>query len=544
MRNESHTILLVQPWLEDFYYTDCRIQPIGLAYLSASLRRRFPGIRVILYDALAGGEKRTIPWPEEFGYLKPYYGFPDKSPDRLFHQYYRFGKSPERMEQELSGLHPLLVGVSSLFTPYYRQSLAAAGLCKKLFPQSPVVMGGSHATMHPASLLEAEADGRPLCDYVLRGESEVSLGELLEALLGKREFSNVSNLVVRETARGPFADLISPEFENIPEPDFSGLNSGDYTLRGKNLSFLITGRSCPHRCNFCSIHSVFGKKFRQRSPVSVIAEIKKRHAEGIRHIDIEDDNFTARKNNARKILQGIIDLNLPLTFSAMNGLSYHSLDDELLLLLKKAGFVGLNLSLVDARQRSLDLSGRPHAVEKFFSVVREAAKIDLPVTAYYISGLPGQTVEEMCETLRLLSAEQCLIGASPFYFTPGSPVHMEKKKDPNIILASLGRDSLFSARLTALDVETVDFDRDDVYTLFRLTRLINHAKAGIDANLNPDDRHFGHIHEFMKHGRWFFENGGRRVPAPFSRRVWNEFRERGLVIRGHRVAGPVLKLES
>ena len=530
-------VLLLQPWVEDFYGTDCRVQPIGLGYLAGSLAGRFPELAVEIYDALAGGGKRSIAWPREFSYLKRYYGHPDRGPFALFHQYYRFGDSDETIVERLARYDPFLIGISSLFSPYYRESLSLARLCRRVFPGVPVVMGGSHASLHPASLLapgEPFARDGPLCDYVLRGECEESICELVEHLLGRRDLSDVTNLVDRGNLDSCRTTPVAPRRERIPEPRFPGLDPSRYTYRGRRMTFLITSRSCPHRCTFCSIHSVFGWNYETRSVESIIGEIRRRYAEGIRHFDIEDDNFTFRRSHTLELLERIAALRLPISFSAMNGVSYFSLDREALEKMWEAGFETLNVALVSSDATVLRFTKRPHTVARFREVVAGATELGFRVTAYYILGMPGQTVDEMWGTLKTLASTRCLVGASPFYFTPGSPIHEREKDSPRLRLASRDRDPLFSARLTALDVETEDFRRDDVYTCFRMTRLVNHVKEGIDRGLPPDHEHFAPAIRALGEKLWHAESRARREPLPFSARIARRLDATPLEIAGFR----------
>ena len=545
MKFATTQVLLLQPWVEDFYTTDCRIQPIGLAYLAGSLLRRFPDLDVEIYDTLAGGEKRSIPWPREFGYLKDFYGHPDSGPFSLFHQYFRFGQGDDAILERLRGYTPLLVGISSLFTPYYRQSLALAQLCRRTFPGVPIVMGGSHASLSPATLLEPRAaTGETLCDFVLRGECEESIVELVEYLQGRRPLAEVSNLVSRETRQPSDSELVTPRREMIPEPEFRGLDARDYTYDRKPMTFLIASRSCPHRCSFCSIHAVFGLRYETRDVDGIVEEILRRYREGIRHFDIEDDNFTFSTEKTHELLDRIIELNLPVTFSAMNGISYISLDDSLLEKMRRAGFASLNLALVSSDQVVLEFTRRPHTVERFLRVVAKANELNLRVTAYFILGMPGQTVGEMWGTLKILGATQCLVGASPFYFTPGSPIHRKEAGNPTIRLASADRDPYFSARLTAMDLESNDFDREDVYTCFRMTRVFNYVKRGIDLGLDRDDEYFEPAWRVFRQRRWFAESKNGQPPLPFSSKV-AELLEVDLrdgeppVIRGYRTGAEV-----
>ncbi len=535
-------VLLVQPWLEDFYMTDCRIQPIGLAYLAGSLKRSFADMHVRLYDALAGGHRRTIAWPREFGYLKRYYGAPDSGPFSLFHQYYRFGRSEVEIRADLDGAAPFLIGISSLFTPYYRQSLEMALLCRELFPQTPIVMGGNHATLHPHTLLRPFR-GRSVCDYVIRGEGEMRICELVEALLGQRELGDVAGLVtapdaayvdavyaapVRGRERQPSPDTLAP-------PDFTGLQTEDYTYDRRPMSFLVTSRSCPHRCTFCSIHAVFGMTYVKRSVGGILDEIRQRYEQGIRHFDIEDDNFTVNRSIVLEVLQGIIRMDVPITFSAMNGLSYISLDRELLQAMRQAGFSSLNLALVSADTLVREFTRRPHTTEKFVDILGIAAEFDLSVTAYFIIGMPGQSLPEMWATLKILAAGRCLVGASPFYFTPGSPIHRQTAGSPGHRLASAdGGDAFFSSRLTAMDLETPDFSRDDIYTLFRLTRVINWVKRGIDAGVQPLSDGFAAAGEVFAGGHWPAASSAGAHELPFSPRIADLIHSEPVIVKGYR----------
>jgi hypothetical protein len=61
-----------------------------------------------------------------------------------------------------------------------------------------------------------------------------------------------------------------------------------------------------------------------------------------------------------------------------------------------------------------------------------------------------------------------LLGASPFYRTPASPIARG---------LGLTEEDYVKARLTAMAVETDEFCRDDICTLFVTTRIINFLKG-------------------------------------------------------------------
>jgi hypothetical protein len=77
-------ILLIQPPIQDFYQTSIRTQPIGLAYLAASLKNN--GHEVGILDCQTE-TKKSIPIPGELSYLRNFYPFNDRSPFKLYTGY-------------------------------------------------------------------------------------------------------------------------------------------------------------------------------------------------------------------------------------------------------------------------------------------------------------------------------------------------------------------------------------------------------------------------------------------------------------------------
>ena len=196
-------VLLVQPPVQDFYDTDVRLQPIGLCYLKAAVKMHLPDIDVIVKDFHGGSGRRTVAIPKELRYLADYYAVDDKSPFSTFHRYYHFGKSFDAIESEIAELKPNVVGISSLFTPYFREVLEIAARVKKRL-NAIVVIGGSHASAVPESLLSS-----PHVDYVIRGEGERAFVEFLRHTRSthtsgetrQKPFSFAANDVDRHAAR-------------------------------------------------------------------------------------------------------------------------------------------------------------------------------------------------------------------------------------------------------------------------------------------------------------------------------------------------------
>ena len=458
-------VVLIQPPVQDFYDTDVRLQPIGLAYLEAAVRKHLPRVEITIKDYHAGYGRRTVAIPNELRYLSEYYPLADKSPFSTFHQYFHFGRSFESIESEVAEIAPDVVGISSLFTPYYREALEVAARVKTR--SNPiVVVGGSHASAAPESLLTS-----PNVDYVIRGEGEKPFVEFLRCLENRTSVEEVPGLAYKRGA----AIVLNPIGENfliddLPIPNLSDFSPATYRLAGKPMTFMITSRSCPHKCSFCSVHTTFGTNYRRRSVENVLEEIELRYEQGYRIIDFEDDNLTYYKATFKELCRRLI-ARFPfreMQFVAMNGISYLSLDDELLELMYQAGFSHLNLALVSSDKTVRETTKRPHTLEAYVKVVTKAHRLGFKIVSYQILGLPNESLDSMIQTLAFNARLPVLLGASPFYRTPNAPIARG---------LTLTEADFVQARLTALAIETEDFKRDDIYTLFVTTRILNFLKG-------------------------------------------------------------------
>ena len=458
-------VLLIQPPIQDFYDTDIRLQPIGLCYIKAAVKKFLPDVDVILRDYHGGCGRQTVAIPKELRYLMEYYPAADKSPFSTFHRYYHFGKPFDEIEAELAELKPDVVGISSLFTPYYREALEVAARVKKRL-NATVVMGGSHASAVPESLLAS-----PHVDFVIRGEGERAFVEFLRYFKVDNSLDRVPNLSYRKEG-AYFSNPLGENFsiDQLPFPDLSDFPLSNYTRAKKPMTFMITSRSCPHKCSFCSVHTTFGTDYRRRSLENVLEEIELRYRQGYRVIDFEDDNLTYYKNTFKELCRRLIERfpNRELEFVAMNGISYLSLDDELLELMRGAGFSHLNLALVSSDKTVRETTKRPHTLEAYLKVVNTAHVLGFQMVSYQILGLPTETLDSMIQTLAFNARLPVLLGASPYYQTPNAPIARD---------LLLTEEDYVKARLTAMAVETEGFHREDIYTLFVTTRIINFLKG-------------------------------------------------------------------
>src|SRR3990170_949853 len=65
-------VLLVQPPIQDFYDTDVRLQPIGLCYLKAAVKKHLPDVEIVIRDYHGSFGRKTAPLPNALAYLRAF----------------------------------------------------------------------------------------------------------------------------------------------------------------------------------------------------------------------------------------------------------------------------------------------------------------------------------------------------------------------------------------------------------------------------------------------------------------------------------------
>jgi radical SAM superfamily enzyme YgiQ (UPF0313 family) len=444
-------VLLIQPPLEDFYTTPIRLYPLGLLYTARVLEAA--GATVEILDCLTPLKKRRIPVPDSFSYLPPL----DEIP-HFFKGYYRFGVGDGVILSRIRAFGPDLIGISSQFTAYSKSVEELVRLIKKEFAV-PVFIGGNHATAFASEIRRRT----PEIDDVLTGPAEDSLPEFLDSIEPERDHEKLDWIRI--------------------EPSHHLLRGEDYRIGRKGYISLIASRGCPHSCDFCSVHRMFGKEIRYRTVDSLLAEMRLNYEKkGTRVFNFEDDNLSFDRTWFLDFLKalaadpGLKDIEL----TAMNGLCHPTLDEEVLEAMKRAGFRELNLSLVS---RSLDIQRRlrrPYFIDsfdKFDRLIPAAQRLGFFITVYIIIGLPGQTFAEVKESVDYLLSLGVLVGPSVFYLSPGSSLY-EKMDIP-----SATKDDWNLYRSSAFAVETPDLSRPQILSLFSFVRQKNLERRSQGVNL-------------------------------------------------------------
>lgn len=324
--------------------------------------------------------------------------------------------------ERISSARPDVIGVSAIhFEKHGVLELITALRANAL--KVPVVLGGPLVSTSGRELV---LDG--VLDAAIAGEGETAFTAYLEALSGRMPLAEVPSLIYRENGEvwenqaGPLlADLDSarPAWDLIrPDTYFKSFGrSTQNMLRHSPRSVSIfTSRGCPFGCIYC--HNIFGRKFRPRSPESVISEIKfLKSRYGVEELDIVDDAFNVNLPRAKEIARGLIEEGLGLHISFSNGLRADLMDEELIDLLKQAGTYRINYAVESASPRIQKLIHKNLNLDKTRKIIAATADRGIFTFGYFMLGFPTETVSELEQTLDYAFKSK-LHAASFFYVNP------------------------------------------------------------------------------------------------------------------------------
>ena len=471
-------ILLIQPPIRDFYLTAKRTIPYGLTCIASVLIES--GYSVDILDGLATAKARVRDLPEQMGYLRQYYGQPDRSPVALFYDYKHFGYSFEHIGNKARESGAFLVGISSLFTPYMRQAIQTAEVVKAYHPDCKIVLGGHHPTALPQSVMESSA-----VDFVLRGEGEVSMPLLARTLSEGGRLDTIPGIVFRQEDGTLHINepVQMQDPDDFPLPAVHLVNRHFYRRKQGGSMVIVAGRGCPMRCTYCSVGEKSFLEHRKRRVPSVIREIEQAADQSdIGFIDFEDENLSLDRRWFLKLLSAIQNRFGSGRFElrAMNGLYPPSLDEEVIREMKSAGFKTLNLSLGSTSGEQLKRFNRSDVREAFNRALILAEDFSLNAVGYVICAAPFQRATDSISDLLYLAQRRVLAGVSIFYPAPGSR-DFDLCEDHDLL--PVGFSCLRSSALPLSHTTT----RKEAVTILRLARILNFIKSLLDRKIPLPD---------------------------------------------------------
>jgi len=421
-------ILLISPNLKGVAGGINRIQPgLGVGYLAGVLER--DGHEVHVRDTALEGHDNQVLQADGKTIL--------------------IGEDDAAIGRYIEGLNPDILAISVLFSNLSEHAHTVARIAKRVNPRIVVVMGGNHTTNATSDHVYARAPGNensnlgsvphdiedPNIDYAMAGECDFKFLELVNCLLNGESPEQVEGLIFKRNGtivinpRPPRIDI-----RELPHPARHLMNMEGYFKIGlfhstkstsKRVLNVMASRGCPEICTFCTTPEMWGAKVRWRDPLDIYEEIKSGIERfGIKEVQFEDDTLTANRPHLMELCDLIEPLGIPWCTPNGTKVNYHlKKQTDMFARMKQAGCYQVTLACETGVQRIMDdVIKKNLLIDEIQPAIENAKTAGLLVHTFWIVGFPGETREEMEETIEFAAQS----GADSFTVSilnplPGTP---------------------------------------------------------------------------------------------------------------------------
>jgi len=310
----------------------------------------------------------------------------------------------------------------ALVTSMYNNSLHAKQIISYLKvtdPDLPVVAGGPHF----GALAELSLRRIPDLDYVISGEGEIALVNLLDAISGKTCINKVLNLSFRREGeivsnlKAPLLDLslkknMWPAVSNYLDLS-QYVNTHDPTDSIKGI-YIEAGRGCPFSCTFCAPAQFWDRKYRTKEPSVILDEMEYLHKEyGYDYFMLVHDLLFANRNFAKKFCKTAYERKLNLSWMANARFDIDLTD--MAETLASAGCNKLFFGVESASPRLQKVYEKNLSIDNIKPQLEALNKAGITATCSFVIGHPTETASEIFSTIKL-GARLRMLGAETVQF--------------------------------------------------------------------------------------------------------------------------------
>lgn len=301
----------------------------------------------------------------------------------------------EALAAEILATDPEVVGFTSLGCNFIGTARIAEHV-RRDRPDLPILLGGPHASILDAPILHRYGQ----FDVVVRGEAELTIGPLLDALPGGRleSLAGISYRRGGEVVHRPDGPAVR-ELDLLPLADYTA-----YPIPELDLDVLRVeaGRGCPFSCTFCSTASFFGRRYRLHSTERLRAELIRLHAAyGTTRFALTHDLFTVNKAKVLEFCDGVEDLGFTWSCSAR----MDCVDPQLLSRMAAAGCRAIYYGVETGSRTMQAVVSKRLDLGLFWPTLEATREVGIEATTSFITGYPQETQADQDDTLDLIGAE-------------------------------------------------------------------------------------------------------------------------------------------
>jgi len=358
------------------------VPPLGPAYLAAALRRA--GHEVDVIDAVGEGVQCIGET------ARPRLKYQGLSHDAIIH---RVGRRTQ------------LISISAMFSQEWPHVEELIKRLSDARPQTPIVIGGEHATAAYDYILQTAA--AVTCIGI--GEGEETICELAAWADRRGDLGTISGLAYRQAGASVLSaprhrmtalqELPRPAWDLVPIETYLAGGYGHGVNLGRSMPILAT-RGCPFQCTFCSNPAMWTTRYVMRSVSDVLDEIagylQQYHAT---NIDFYDLTAIIRKDWIMRFCEEILRGGLRFTWQLPSGTRSEALDEEVLQHVVEAGCRNLTYAPESGSLRTLKAIKKEVRLPRMIASLKAAKRMGISLKCNLIIGFPLERRLDVVQTL-------------------------------------------------------------------------------------------------------------------------------------------------
>lgn len=295
----------------------------------------------------------------------------------------------ELLEHEKADIYGFSIAAGTVHS-----ALNISQILKKLNPDAKIIFGGPQATLNDKLILTNFS----YIDIVVRGEGEITFGELTDYISRKCDLSEIKGISWRNASgkiiSNPDRPLIC-NMDNLPIPDY-----GEYDYKNLNINVvpLEVGRGCPYACSFCSSSVLWQRKYRVKSIDRIIKEIKILVKDySVRLIYFRHDQIVLNRKWFIKLCQRIKDENINVKWQCSARID--TLDDNLLQIMHESGCIGVECGIETLSNKVQNKINKHLRIHQIIENIQMIVRNHINPILFFMTGFPEEDRAELKHTL-------------------------------------------------------------------------------------------------------------------------------------------------
>ena len=387
------TVILVKL---DTHFSNIKNPPLGLMYIANSLEKE-------------GHEVKLLHSPN----------------------YYHLKEDIPKFVEAIKKEKPLFVGLSVMTGMQTRYSGELCERIKNECGDIPIVWGGPHASSIPEQCLEED-----YIDFVVVGDGEDTSVELARELTKKRrDFSKITGLAYKD--HGELKMNPRRQYErNLDKYAIAWhlIDVEKYLFKGGKCERAIVytmSRGCPYRCAFCYNQTLGNTVYRSHSFEHVMKdlnELKEKYK--IDGVYFFDDNLFVNQKMALEIIN-------EMGLYWFGEIRINQVTEDFAKKVHENGkCLLLGIGAESGNDRVLEMIKKDITTDMVREKTKILVKYRIPLDYYFIIGFPGETEDEVVDTLKFIQELEKLYSNSKIFNAklgiynpyPGTPLYLEALK--------------------------------------------------------------------------------------------------------------------